>query len=348
LCIVVAPDAHPFARTGLALRDPVPWHELVLTVETAEQTGYEALFLPEISGREAFSTLAGLSRATYRIGLGTGVVPLDTRTPDVVAMGAVTLQEMSASRAILGIGVGTPAKGSLARLRTTILFLRTVFAGRPATLPNGESFQLTLDAGPVGIPIWVAALGPKTMRLAGELADGVLLNWCTPERVAVAAKEVRMGAETVGRNPADVTVAAYVRACVGQEDRVALAALRAPAGEYASMPGYRRQFDDSGLSEEAAKAAAAAASGAYSGVPERLVRSVCLLGDARAAASRLQEYRDAGADMPIVYPVPALETISSLEATILALAPSPRLEFEWAPPSPRWAVDWDLHDEHGG
>ena len=66
LCIVAASDTHPFARTGLALRDPIPWHELVLTVETAEQTGYEALFLPEITGREVFATLAGLSRATYR------------------------------------------------------------------------------------------------------------------------------------------------------------------------------------------------------------------------------------------------------------------------------------------
>jgi 5,10-methylenetetrahydromethanopterin reductase len=262
-------------------------------------------------------------------------------------MGAATIQELSASRAILGIGVGTPVKGSLARLRSTIHFLRTVLAGRPATLPTGESFQLSLDPGPVRVPIWVAALGPKTMQLAGELADGVLLNWCTPERVAVAAKQVRMGAESAGRNPEDVTVAAYVRACVGQEDAVAIAALQAPAAEYASMPAYRRQFEESGLGEEAAAAAAASAARPRD-VPERLVRSVCLVGSAGGAASRLQEYRDAGADLPVVYPVPALETISSLEATVLALAPSPRLEFEWAPPSPRWAVDWDLHDEHGG
>ena len=69
LCIVVASEASSFPRTGVALRDPIPWHELVLAVETAEQTGYEALFLPEITGRESFSTLAGLARATYRIGL---------------------------------------------------------------------------------------------------------------------------------------------------------------------------------------------------------------------------------------------------------------------------------------
>lgn len=304
--------------------------------------------MPEIQGREAFSTLAGLARATYRIGLGTGVVPIDTRTPDVIAMGGTTIQELSSGRLILGIGTGTPVAGSLARLRASIAFLRAVFAGRQAKLPTGEEFRLSISPGAVAVPIWVAALGPKTMRLAGELADGVLLNWCTPERVASAAKEVRIGAETAGRDPSAVTVAAYIRACVGQEDPVALAALKAPAAEYAAMPHYRRQFEDEGLGAEAATAAAAAAAaGNFQEVPDRLVRSVCLVGDPADAAARLREYRAAGADLPIVYPVPAPGVISSLEATILGLAPSPRLEFEWAPPSPRWAVDWDLHDEHG-
>lgn len=338
-------EGRPDVRTGLALRDPIPWHDLVLTTETAEQTDYELLMVPEIAGREAFATLAGLARATYRIGLGAGVVPLDTRSLEVIAMGAASVHEQSRGRMTLGIGAGAAGPGSLDRLRESAGWLRDALARRPVTLSDGEVFALSLDPGPEPLPIWIAALGEKTMRLAGEVADGVLLNWCTPERVSQAKELVREGAEASGRDPADVTMGVYVRACVGQEDDVALPALKAAAAEYAAQPHYRRQFEASGLGREAEAAAAAGTDLAK--VPDTLVRSVCLLGDSTDATARLAAYRAAGADLPIVYPVASLEAVSSIQATVLALAPSPKLDFEGPAISPRWAVDYDLHGEHG-
>lgn len=300
------------SRTGIAMREPLPWHEMVLSVESAESVGYETLFLPEISGREVFAALAGLSRATYRIKVATGVVPVASRKPDVLAMAAATVNELSYGRLILGIGAGTPGPGSLVKLRRMVEFLRQALTGDAVDIGPGETFQLSLP--PQRVPIWLSALGPKTMRLAGEVADGVLLNWCTPERVRQARSLVEEGARAAGRDPADVTVAVYIRSCVGQEPEHALPVLKTAAYQYAAIPHYRSQFEQMGFRSEAA----AAAEGR---VPDELIRAVCITGDVVEASQRLQRYRDAGADLPVVYPVPCLDPVSSINGTILALAP---------------------------
>ena len=156
------------------------------------------------------------------------------------------------------------------------------------------------------------------MRLAGRIADGVLLNWCSPERVAQARLDIRAAAVDAGRDPDAVTVAVYVRACVDQDDpAAALAAAKAATGEYASYPAYARQFSLMGLGSHAEAAAAAHRAGRPDDVPDELVRAICLVGDAAAVRGRLDAYRDAGADLPVVYPmlVPGSDPHDSITAT---------------------------------
>ncbi len=308
-------------RAGLAVRDPLPWHDLAQIARSAEQTGYRVLFFPEITGREAFSTLAGLAGVTSTMLLGTGVVTVAARLPVITAMAAATVHELSDGRVVLGLGAGPAGPGALERLARYVEAVRALLSGRPPAEELGD-VRLSLDPGPRPVPVWIAALGPRAMRLAGEIADGALLNWCPPERLEFARERVREGAESAGRDPASVTVAVYVRACVGQDERAALGVLRAAAGQYASYPAYRRQFDAVGLAAEAEAAAIAHGAGRPQEVPERLVRAVCLLGDAAEAAARLQAYRDAGADLPVVYPVPCRDPVSSILGTMFALAPS--------------------------
>jgi len=91
-------DAEPkIGRTGVVLRDPLPWHDLVEVVEAAEDTGYEAVFVPEIAGREAFSTLAGFAGTTSRLALGTGVVTIPSRSPATTAMAATVIGDASSN-----------------------------------------------------------------------------------------------------------------------------------------------------------------------------------------------------------------------------------------------------------
>lgn len=290
-------------------------------VQTAEQAGYEALFVPESSGREAFSTLAGLSGHTGALLLGTGIVTIVARRLSTTAMAAATLYEISGGRLVLGLGTGPVGPGVLDSLREYVTLLRSALAGEEVETPENDRFRLSFHPGREAVPIWLAALNPRAMRLAGEVADGVLLNWCPPERVAFARERIREGAEAAGRDPASVTLAVYVRACVGQEKGAAMAALAAMAAQYASYPAYRRQFEAVGLGEQAGAAAEALAAGKPDRVPEELIRRVCLTGEATEARAGLRAYADAGADLPVVYPVATRDALSSILGTAFALAP---------------------------
>jgi len=313
------------------LRDPLPWDRTLEIAETAEETGYEALFVPEISAREAFGTLARLAAATGRLGLGTGVVTMGSRSPVTMAMAAATLQELSGGRAVLGLGAGQPIgaarRGIIDGVREYVGLVRDGAAGRPV-IPSdtfgSPSFQLTMSPQPV--PIWLGALGDRMVRLAGEVADGALLNWCTPERVRRARDLVEEGAREAGRDPGEVTVAVYVRACLGVSDDVALAALREMTGLYASLPWYFKQMEAMGLGDLASAAAKALQEGRPADIPDELVRQLCVIGGRGDAVARFAEYRAAGADVVLCYPVAALDPFSSVLGTLMAAAPSPAVE----------------------
>jgi alkanesulfonate monooxygenase SsuD/methylene tetrahydromethanopterin reductase-like flavin-dependent oxidoreductase (luciferase family) len=315
----------PLAGTAFALRDPYPWGHLAGLARIGESVGYGALFIPEVGSRDVLVTLNGLAGETGSLLLGSGVLPLPARSSRLLAKAAATVQERSGGRLLLGIGTGPAAPGVLDRLRSTVAMLRAALAGDEATTPEGERFPpgLVPETPP---PIWIAALGPKAVRLAGEVGDGVLLNWCTPERVARAAAQIAESASTAGRDPASVTIGVYVRGCLGAEESLALEALRVQAGAYAAIPHYRRQMEAFGLGDPARRAADAIERGRPDEVPEELVRALCLLGDAGAAKARLEEFRAAGAAVPVVYPVPVLDPPSSIMSTMLAVAPSTVLQ----------------------
>jgi alkanesulfonate monooxygenase SsuD/methylene tetrahydromethanopterin reductase-like flavin-dependent oxidoreductase (luciferase family) len=304
--------------TAVALRDPLPWPAFAAAVRSVEAGGYAGVFLPEIAGRDAFAALTGLAGETSTLTLATGVVPMTSRSPVVTAMGAATVQERSGGRMILGLGTGPPAPGALERMRAQVGTLRAILD--PASEGSGgERLSLSL---PAPVPIWIAALGPRAVRLAGEVADGVLLNWCPPLRVAQARAAIDEAATLAGRDPAAVTLAVYVRASLGGDDGAAEAAFRVAAGQYASYPAYARQFAEVGLGPQAEAAAAAHRAGRPEQVPGDFVRALGLIGDPDLARERLQVYREAGADLAVVYPVVAgAEPLASLTATIRALAP---------------------------
>ena len=325
---------------GIVLRDALPWHEVREVVETAEDTGYGAVFVPEIDGREAFSTLTGFAHASERLRLGTGVVTIWARSPVTTAMAAKTMHEVSGGRMILGIGAGSPAGigAAAAGRRSTPLrlveeFVRVVreaASGEPVTAgPTGdpfgaEGFRSSLVAEP--FPVWLAALGDGMMALAGRIADGVLLNWCPPERVASAKAALLDAAGEAGRDPGEITVGVYVRACLGVEAQHALPPLQAMTGLYASIPHYRKQMESVGLGAEAAAAATAFAAERPQDVPLELVSALTITGGREDALARFDAYRQAGADLILLYPVAALDPFSSVLGTVLAGAPNPAVE----------------------
>lgn len=316
----------PTTGTGFALRDPWPWPAFARLARVGDELGYAALFLPEIRGRDALAALAALAGETSQVLLGTGIVPMGSRRPALTAMAAATVHERSGGRAVLGLGTGGSAAGALGRLeeqvREICAFLDEAVARDGDEGGEGDG-RLAL-ARPV--PIWIAALGPRAVALAGRIADGVLLNWCSPERVALARDQVASSAVDAGRDPSGITIAAYVRSAVSDDAAGAAGAreaLAGAAGEYAALPAYRRQFEAMGLGP-AARAASEPAGGAGGRLESvaPLIDGVCLSGDAHGARERLDEYRQAGCDLPVVYPVPfGPDAEASVAATLSALAP---------------------------
>ena len=291
---------------GDGRREVLPWHDLLGIAAAAEEAGYEAIFTPEIGAREAFSTLAGFAGVTRRIHLATGVAPLGSRDERRMAMEAATLADLAPGRAILGLGSQLP----IAETGRRVALIRSLLAGDDPS-SRDPAAPAALDLLAPDVPIYLAALGPRMTTLAGAVADGVILNWCTPERVAQARDQVARGAD--GRDPAGVTVAAFVRACVGGGEERARAVLAEAASQYAAMPAYRRQFEAMGLGAEAARAAG--------GDADALAEAVCVRGPGAEARRRLSAYGEAGADLVVVYPVPLFDAAPSILETVTAVAP---------------------------
>jgi alkanesulfonate monooxygenase SsuD/methylene tetrahydromethanopterin reductase-like flavin-dependent oxidoreductase (luciferase family) len=294
------------------------------------------VFVPEIEAREAFGSLAGFAAATDRVRLGTGVVTVQARTPVTAAMGAATVNQASGGRFILGVGAGAPhgppgsalAPGGikpLALVEEYVRVVRAILSGERADSAHlgVRGFRLGMEPGEPPPRVWVGALGDRMVALAGRVADGVILNWCTPARVAAAREILGASAQAAGRNPGDVTVAVYVRACLGIEETQAMPSVRTMTGLYASYPPYRAQLLAMGLGDQAEAAAAAHQAGRPEQVPESLVRALAVIGGRAEAVARFDEFRAAGADLVLCYPVVAgTDPLSSVLGTVLAAAPT--------------------------
>jgi 5,10-methylenetetrahydromethanopterin reductase len=299
------------ARLGLRIREErLPVRQLVELARLIEAAGYETIWVPEGSGKDAFSQLTAYALATRDVKLATGIVVVYGRSASIHAMTAATLDQVSGGRAILGLGIGhkqvvpalhgVPFDRPLGRIREHVETIRELVRG-------DGSRRLDFIPERADLPIYLAALGPQMCRLAGEIADGVLLNWATPEFAARAAAEVRRGAERAGRDPGAVDVACYIRAAVGDDPAAVRQALAQETARYVALDFYRQMLDQSGLARETAAIMAALPRGwdaAAAAVPDRLLEAVALLGAGDGWRARLAEYRAAGVTAPVIAPVP--------------------------------------------
>src|SRR5580700_4921578 len=170
-----------FISTGRSLASAVE------RVKLAESLGYESVYVTHIAGRESLTVLTAYALATSTIRVGTGVVPIYTRTPATMAQTAATLDELSGGRLTLGLGVshrpvvegwhGQTIDRPVTEMREYVAIVRAILCGEDP--PRGEKWRtgfhlMGLEPRPA-LPIYVAALSPSMLRLAGEVADGVIL-----------------------------------------------------------------------------------------------------------------------------------------------------------------------------
>ena len=331
-------------RLGLALQlgDDRSRAELVDLARRAEARGYEAVFVPESWGYDAVTTLTELAVHTSRIKLGTGILPIWSRTPALLAMTAASLDELSGGRLILGLGISGPVvvrdwhgigfDRPLQRTREAIAIIRLALAGDRVT-HDGEIFQVErfrLECSPprARIPIYLASIGPKNLQLTGEVADGWLPIYCSPEGLAFMAQEVAAGAKVAGRDSASLEVAPYILACLSEDVEAGRRLVGRHLAYYIGGMGtfYFNLMQRSGFGPEAQAVQAAWQRGDRAGaagqMSDAMLASLSLTGSPEACHAQLDRYRSAGATLPILMP-PRSATTEMIRRTLDLLAPKP-------------------------
>jgi F420-dependent oxidoreductase-like protein len=297
----------------------------------AERIGVTSLWVPEVWGYDALTGLAYLAAKTSSVKLGTFVVQLGSRSPAMLATSALSLEELSGGRFILGIGTSGPRvmegwhgvrfRKPVQTTRETIEIIRTVSRGErlehageiyPLPLPESRGAALRPLVRPDHVPVYVAAMGPQNLRLTGETADGWLGNAFIPEAAEVFLGPLREGAQQAGRTLDQLDLVAPVAVEFHDDQASADAAARRHADGYAFTIGamgaggsgqnfYNNAFTRLGYGTEVNTVAELWRAGKHDearrSVPLDLGRLTNLLGTSDAIADRVSRYHAAGITM---------------------------------------------------
>lgn len=285
----------------------------------AELAGFGAVFVAEGHG-DALSLCHPVAAFTSRVRVGTAIANAALRPPVLTAKTAAQLDQAAGGRFVLGLGVANSMMNSrfgiapfapLPMIEEYVSVVRAVLAGQSGY--EGRMFrtgQVPLDSPPVrvNLPIYLAALGPRMLQLAGRIADGVILNLMTPAQAGEATALVRASAHAAGRDPASVEVVCVVHSCLSDDEAAARAAARAAVPRYVLHPAAPRLFGelDGGPSLHGVRNLLLAGdrAGAAEQVPQHVADGFVARGRATALAARLAEYRAAGVDLPVLFPMP--------------------------------------------
>ncbi len=324
--------------------------------QEAARLGYTAIWTNEGSGQDMFQICAqrwAASREVTPEGLGTGIAvsPVTYRTPVAFAMSGGTLSQQTDGKFCMGIGtggayrprsrraLGMPRLSALALMRDYLVTVKGLVAGEEVDY-QGEvvtlrGMKLDIDPPP-RTPVYLGALGPEMLRLAGELADGACLNWCSPAQIAWSRQRINEGAARVGRDPAEVKMVEYIRVCVDDDVDAARRAYATATMGYALGPqvptqreralGYRAHFERMGFTEELAgldemRTKGASRDEVADAFSPQLLRAVGYYGPAEGANQAFLELAQ-GLDVAIVRVVAARPGIESILAVMRACAPN--------------------------
>ena len=330
---------------GLALSSlsGLPPTSLAALAARAEQRGFSTLSLTE-SFNDVTPLAAAVAAQTRSATIATAIANIGFRHPALLAMSAAGIDELSGGRFVLGLGVGTQwfdrsaqtqlFERPLAALAEYIELLRRLWEAGPAGCQASGTFyrldDFHLDFVPLRprIPIYLAAMGPGMLRLAGRLADGIFLGLTPLETIPELIEQVRTAAHGAGRDPTEVVIAMQVRTCLSDDAERASEGSRASLPIYLTFPGYARHFRALGYGAVVDAVQSAWSRGdraqAAAAIPDELVDRVAVHGSLEQCRVGLERFRAAGLDLPIVSMRPADEDwLTTLERAIDLLAPQP-------------------------
>jgi F420-dependent oxidoreductase-like protein len=299
--------------------------ETVALAQEAERLGYSVAWAAEAYGSDAPTVLSYVAAKTSRIDIGTAVMQIPARTPAMTAMTAATLDLLSSGRFRLGLGVSGPQVSEgwhgvrytkpLARTREYVAIVRQALAGHTVRhegefftlpLPDGPGKALKLSVHPTRerIPTYLAAIGPRNLELAGEIADGWLAIFFSPTFATEQVASIRNGQQRAGREGMPFDIAATVPVSVGPDVEACAAPIRGYAALYIGGMGsreenfYNRLACRMGFEAEAAEVQTLFLDRrhreAMAAVPLDFIDQTSLLGPPDRVVERLHAFAEAG------------------------------------------------------
>ncbi|HZO77979.1 MAG TPA: LLM class F420-dependent oxidoreductase [Solirubrobacteraceae bacterium] len=303
-------------------------------VQEAERLGYDSVWTAEAYGSDAATVLAWLAAQTKRIRLGSAIFQMPGRTAAMTAMTAATIDQLSGGRMMLGIGSSGPqvAEGwhgqrfarQLQRTREYIAVVRMAlarervsFVGETIELPlrdgPGKALKLTIAPAQERIPIYLAAIGPRNTQLAGEIADGWIPTFFSPEHVTELRSLLEQGAARSGRTLDGFDIAPTVNAFVSEDTELARNVMRPVLALYVGGMGSREQnFYNQLVRRYGFEHAAAEIQDLYlegkredaaAAIPDELIDLVSLCGPREAVRERIAAFREAGVGTLMITPM---------------------------------------------
>jgi F420-dependent oxidoreductase-like protein len=291
----------------------------------ADKCGYAVVWAAEAYGSDAATVLAWVAAQTDRIDVGSAIFQIPGRTPANTAMTAATLDTLSGGRFRLGLGVSGPQVSEgwhgvrfdkpLARTREYVAIVRKALARERLTfdgefftlpLPDGPGKALTLTVHPVRdrIPIYLAAVGPRNLELAGEIADGWLAIFFDPDGSEESLAHIRVGRERAGLPMEGFDIVPTVPVVMGEDVEQCAAPVRAYSALYIGGMGSREKNFYNALAVRMGYGDAAERiqdlylakdyAGAAAAVPLEFIERTSLIGPPEKIVERLQAYAAAG------------------------------------------------------
>lgn len=261
-----------------------------------EGWGYSTLWLPEAVGRDPFAQVAHLAHGADSLLFATGIANIHHRLPGVMLMGANTVAEQSAGRFVLGLGVShAPMVEGIRHLS----YDKPLATMRAYLKAYDESFYMA-PPPPDPVPRVLAALGPKMIELAGEMADGVHPYWTTPAHTAQARQ--RLGA--------DKLICVEQKVVLTDDREEAHETIRTALGYYLGFPNYRNNWLRLGFADEQ-----------IDGFDPQFLEALVVWGDIDAIRARVAEHHDAGADHVCIQAITPGTQGKPDEGALAALAP---------------------------
>lgn len=303
-------------------------------VKEADRLGYHSVWVAEAYGSDAVTVLTWFAAHTKSIGLGSGILQMTSRAPAMTAMTAATLDALSGGRVLLGLGLSGPqvVEGwygleytkPLQRTREYVEIVRKIlkregpleYRGQVYRLPvpdsEGKALKLIIHPVRDSIPVYLAAIGPKNVELAGEIAEGWLPAFFSPDHMDLFSSSLEAGAARSGKTIDDIDIAPNAMVAIGEDLDTCYDWVRPVYGLYMGGMGSKKYnfygklatrygFEDA-YRDIQERYLSGDKFGAYQAVPEELIDATALVGPPERIAEKAKRYEAAGVTTLIVNP----------------------------------------------